>query len=84
MEIKKKTIEDLKRIMKDDYGLILGDTEANEIGLSLLRLTRIAHKITTRGLKSANAGSAGRYSLRTVTNKEKRSRPASLRNNKTG
>jgi hypothetical protein len=42
MSLKKTTIEELKRIMTKDYHIKLTDEEASELGLSLLRLTRIS------------------------------------------
>ncbi len=42
MSLKKTTIEELKRIMIKDYHIKLTNEEASELGLSLLRLTRIS------------------------------------------
>lgn len=42
MELKPKSLEELKKIMKRDYGASLSDSEANELGGSLLRLTKMA------------------------------------------
>jgi hypothetical protein len=42
MQLKKRTIEELKEIVKRDYGILLSDEEANEFGSSLLRITRLA------------------------------------------
>ena len=42
MELKKPTIENLKKIISQDYGVELLDEKANEFGYSLLRLTRLA------------------------------------------
>ena len=42
MELKRRTIEELKQIMNKDYGTSLSDSKANELGSSLLKITRIA------------------------------------------
>lgn len=42
MELKRKTIEELKEIMATDYGAILNEEELTTLGTSLLRLTRLA------------------------------------------
>jgi hypothetical protein len=42
MNLKPKAMEELKEIMKRDYGASLSDSEANDLGCSLLRLTKIA------------------------------------------
>ncbi len=48
LELKKKTIEDLKIIMEKDYGVSLSDEEAQKYGLSYLRLTRLAVSIVVK------------------------------------
>ncbi len=42
MELKARTIEELKKIVEKDYGVFISNAEANKLGLSLLRLTRLA------------------------------------------
>jgi hypothetical protein len=48
VELKKITKENLKKIMHQDYGVELSDEQANELGYSLLRLTRTASMAFTR------------------------------------
>ena len=48
MTLKKKIIEELKRIIEKDYGVLLSDEKAQEIGLSYLKLIRIALKVEIR------------------------------------
>ena len=35
-------LEELKHVIQQDYGVILSDAEAEQFGLSLLRVTRLA------------------------------------------
>ena len=42
MHCDKKAIQDLKEIALRDYGVSISDEQADELGVSLLRLTRIA------------------------------------------
>lgn len=42
MRLKKKTIEKLKGILKKDYNLSVNDNKAQEYGISLLKITRLA------------------------------------------
>lgn len=42
MSLSEKSIKELRDIIKRDYGQSLSEEEANEIGISLLRLTRLA------------------------------------------
>lgn len=48
MDLKKQTIEGLKKIVEKDYGVLLSDSEANEFGSSLLRLTRLTIKVSEK------------------------------------
>lgn len=41
MELKKATIQDLKKIIHKDYGVEISDEQINEFGCSLLRLTKV-------------------------------------------
>lgn len=54
MNLKKKTIQDLQKIIKRDYGQILSEEEANELGTSLLRLTRLALNHQLKVVKTTN------------------------------
>ena len=42
MELKSTTIRELQEILKADYGVVLSHSDANEMGISLLRITRVA------------------------------------------
>lgn len=53
MRLKAKTIQDFKKIIKRDYGQILSEEDANELGISLLRLTRLALTAQARTLEKA-------------------------------
>ncbi len=54
--------------MVDNYGLILDNAEANEIGLSLLRLTRIANVALARAdERNSSAEARERNSLEPKT-----------------
>jgi hypothetical protein len=54
MRLKKKTIEDFQKIIKRDYGQILSEEEVNELGTSLLRLTKLALTAQARAIKKAD------------------------------
>jgi len=41
MELKTQTIKELKQIVEKDYGVLLSDDEAKELGVSILKLTRL-------------------------------------------
>ncbi|MEI6479609.1 MAG: hypothetical protein WCO21_02135 [bacterium] len=41
MELKKSTTEELRKIVENDYGVLLTDEQVNEFGGILLRLTRL-------------------------------------------
>ena len=41
-ELKRKTVEDLKKIIEKDYKISITDNEAKELGFSLLRLSKLA------------------------------------------
>ena len=53
MHLKKRTIQDLQRIIKRDYSQTLSEDEANEVGISLLRLTRLGLTAQARALEKA-------------------------------
>ena len=42
MELKTQTIEELKKIIEKDYGILLSNNELNELGSSLLHLTKLS------------------------------------------
>lgn len=42
MELKKTTIEELKIIINQDYGVEISDEQANDLGSSLLHLTKLS------------------------------------------
>ncbi len=54
MRLKTKTIQDLQKIIQRDYGQILSEEEANELGTSLLRLTRLALNAQARAIEKAD------------------------------
>lgn len=53
MNLKKKTIEELQKIIKRDYGQNLNKEELNEFGISLLRLTRLGLTAQARAIERA-------------------------------
>jgi hypothetical protein len=46
VQLKAKSLEDLKTIIQRDYGVDLADKDANQLGSSLLKLARLV--ITAR------------------------------------
>lgn len=42
MRLKEKSLEELKHIVQEDYGVSLSDTEVEQFGYSLLKVTRLA------------------------------------------
>ena len=69
MELKKTTIENLKKIIHQDYGVELSDEQANELGYSLLRLTKLAIVALARAEeKNSSAQARGRKLLGANTN----------------
>jgi hypothetical protein len=42
MELKKTTIDELKIIIRQDYGVVISDEQANNLGSSLLHLTKLS------------------------------------------
>lgn len=53
MNLNKKTIQEFQKIIERDYGQTLSEEEANELGTSLLRLTRLALTSQARALEKA-------------------------------
>lgn len=69
MELKKSTTESLKKIIYQDYGVELSDEQANELGYSLLRLTRITGVAFARAEeKNSSVQARGRKLLGANTN----------------
>jgi len=60
MKLKKQTIEELKKIIKQDYGVLINDDEAIEIGSSLLKLTRLALVALARADEKKRLASSGK------------------------
>lgn len=46
--LSKKDIEKLRQIVEKDYGCKISKEQAEELGMSLLRLTRVALRAQTR------------------------------------
>lgn len=68
MKLKPKAIEELKEIMKRDYGAVLSDSEAGELGGSLLRLTKMAGVALARAdEKNSSVQARERSSLKPKT-----------------
>lgn len=42
MELTVKARKELQKVVQSDYGVALSNTQANKLGVSLLRLTRLA------------------------------------------
>ncbi|MDP8258816.1 MAG: hypothetical protein P9L90_05295 [Candidatus Aadella gelida] len=60
MKLKKQTTEELKKIIKNDYGVLLNDDEATELGSSLLKLTRLALTALARADEKKRLVSSGK------------------------
>lgn len=54
MRLSKQAIEEFKKIIKKDYGKDITDEEAQELGVSLLRLTRVGLSATARAIDKEN------------------------------
>jgi hypothetical protein len=50
--LSQKTVEELQKIMDCDYGVAITDSQAQELGVSLLRLTRVAISALARADKN--------------------------------
>ncbi len=48
MELKQHTLQELNDILQADYGIVLPYPDTNEVGGSLLRLTRVALAVLIR------------------------------------
>ena len=57
MELKPTTIRELQDILKADYGVVLSHSDANEMGVSLLRITRVALSALDRAQKNNEVSS---------------------------
>lgn len=51
MDLPKKALKELQSILEKDYGQRVSDKDANELGVSLLRLTRVALSALARTKK---------------------------------
>ena len=72
MNLKKKTIENLKEIIKKDYDVLLNDEEINKLGISLLRLSKIASVAFARvDEKNSSIQARGRHPLGAKTSMQK-------------
>ena len=60
MKLKKQTIKELKKIIKNDYGVLLNDDQAQELGISLLKLTRLALTALARADEKEKLASSGK------------------------
>jgi len=63
MQLKKTTIQELKKIIKNDYGVLLNDDKAIELGSSLLKLTRLALGALARTDEKKRLASSGKSEL---------------------
>lgn len=50
MKLPSKALKEFKAIIKKDYGKDISDADAQELGISLLRLTRVALSATVRSI----------------------------------
>ncbi len=66
MDLKKQTIEELKGVVKKDYGVLLSDSEANEFGSSLLRLTRLTIEVSEKTKEIGQKYSPVNFRIRDV------------------
>lgn len=53
MNLPRKALKELQQILEKDYGQKLSDKDANELGVSVLRLTRVGLAVLTRLNKKA-------------------------------
>ncbi len=56
MQLKNKTIKELQEIIKKDYGKEISEKEGDELGGSLLRLTRTALNVMAKKEKEEKRG----------------------------
>jgi len=52
MQLNAKSLEELKTIIKNDYGVELTDEDTNRLGSSLLKLSRLASIALNKSKKS--------------------------------
>lgn len=62
MELKTQTIKELKQIVEKDYGVLLSDDEAKELGVSILKLTRLGLTALARADEKKNSPVPARVS----------------------
>ena len=60
MELKSQTIKELKQIVEKDYGVLLSDEEAQEFGISILKLTRLGLTAIARADEAKNSSVVAR------------------------
>ncbi len=48
MKLNQKSIKDLKRILEKDYKIILDDSDLQELGIKLLKITKISKNCNDR------------------------------------
>ena len=48
MQLKEKTIKELQKILKKDYGMSISKNKANDLGGSLLKLANLALNVQDR------------------------------------
>jgi hypothetical protein len=53
MDLPKKALKQLQSILEKDYGQKVSDKDANELGVSLLRLTRVGLGVMARVKKDS-------------------------------
>lgn len=63
MELKTQTIKELQRIVEKDYGVLLSDEEAQEFGVSILKLTRLGLTAIARADEMKNSSVAARAEI---------------------
>ena len=69
MELKTKSIKELQEIMQRDYNIALPESEAENFGVSLLRLSRLASVALARAdEKDSSIQARDKQSLESKTN----------------
>ena len=69
MNLKPSVIQELQEIVQKDYSVVLSNTEANDFGASLLRLTRLASVALARvDDRESSVQARGRHPLEAKTN----------------
>jgi hypothetical protein len=60
MNLKTQTIKELKNIIEKDYGIPINDDDAEELGCSLLKLTRLSITALARADEKNKLASSGK------------------------